>query len=72
MANVGNLDRIARFVVGFVLVVVAFAVPAVGAMLGAAWWLLPVVGVVLIGTAAIRFCPLYTLLGVRTCPMPEA
>lgn len=71
MSNVGGLDRIARFVVGVVLVVAAFAVPAAGA-LGAAWWLLPVVGLVLIGTAAIRFCPLYALLGVRTCPMPEA
>jgi hypothetical protein len=72
MANVGNLDRIARLVVGLVLLVVAFALPAAQAMPAVAWWLLPVVGVVLIGTAAIRFCPLYMLLGVRTCPMPEA
>jgi hypothetical protein len=71
MANVGSLDRIARFALGLVLLAVAFAVPAAEATLGAAWWLLPIAGVVMIGTAAIRFCPLYTLLGVRTCPMPK-
>jgi hypothetical protein len=71
MANVGTLDRIARFVVGLALLVVAFAVPAAEAALGVAWWLLPIAGVVMIGTVAIRFCPLYTVLGMRTCPMPK-
>ena len=45
MANVGTLDRIARFVVGLALLVVAFAVPAAEAALGVAWWLLPIAGV---------------------------
>lgn len=72
MANVGTLDRIARSALGLALLAVAFAVPAAEAALGLAWWLLPVAGVVMIGTAAVRFCPLYTLLGVRTCPMPKS
>jgi hypothetical protein len=71
MANVGTLDRIARFALGLILLAVAFAVPATEAALGVVWWLLPIAGVVMIGTAAIRFCPLYTLLGLRTCPMPK-
>jgi hypothetical protein len=71
MANVGTLDRIARFALGLVLLAAAFAVPAAATALGAAWWLLPIAGAVMIGTAAIRICPLYTLLGVRTCPMPK-
>ena len=72
MTNVGTLDRLARFAFGLVLLVVAFAVPAAEAALGMAWWLLPLVGVVMIGTAAVGFCPLYTVLGIRTCPMTKA
>jgi hypothetical protein len=72
MTNVGTLDRLARFALGLVLLVVAFAVPAAEAALGMAWWLLPLVGVVMIGTAAVGFCPLYTVLGIRTCPMTKA
>jgi hypothetical protein len=72
MTNVGTLDRLARFALGLVLLVVAFAVPSAEAALGVAWWLLPLVGVVMIGTAAVGFCPLYTVLGIRTCPMTKA
>jgi len=30
------------------------------------------VGLIPLATAAFRFCPLYTLLGIRTCPTPKA
>jgi hypothetical protein len=29
------------------------------------------VGIVMLGTAAFRFCPAYTLLGIRTCPISK-
>lgn len=51
MANVGSLDRAARFALGAVLVGL---------------------GVVMLGTAAFRFCPAYALLGIHTCPVSKA
>lgn len=69
MENVGGMDRILRFVVGALLLVVPF-LPPVGAALsglGAFVWLVPIVGVVMILTALFRFCPAYTLFGLSTC-----
>ena len=63
--NVGNVDRIARAILGVVLLYVAFAS---GALDGSAWqWVAAVAGVVMLAVAAIRFCPVYTLIGIKTC-----
>jgi hypothetical protein len=69
MANVGSFDRVARFLVGAVLIALCFLPPSAPVLIGlGAWrWLVVAVGLVMIGTAAIRFCPAYTLLGVNTC-----
>ena len=32
-------------------------------------WVLTVLAVIMFGTAALGFCPLYALLGLNTCPM---
>ena len=56
--NLGNLDRIARFVLGALLVILA-AVGTVGA-----WGYL---GVILLGTAFMNFCPIYKVFGLKTC-----
>ena len=56
--NVGTVDRIARALLGLVLVALALT----GAI-GAWGWL----GLVLIGVAAVGNCPLYSVLGVSTC-----
>lgn len=66
MVNVGTADRVVRALVGLVLFTVAF-VPAAAAGLGAWIWVFPAVGAVLLLTALFRFCPAYTLLGIRTC-----
>ncbi|WP_295523535.1 DUF2892 domain-containing protein [uncultured Pseudacidovorax sp.] len=57
--NVGTLDRVLRIVAGLVLIGLALA----GAI-GAWGW----IGVVPLATGLLRFCPAYTLLGLRTCP----
>lgn len=66
--NVCSIDRLVRVALGVVLVVVGFAAVlemiAVGTTAGVGAL---VVGVVLLGTGAIRLCPLYSLLGVDTC-----
>ncbi len=57
--NEGNLDRVLRVVAGLALIGMA-ATGAVGP-----WGY---IGVVLVLTGAVGFCPLYTLLGINTCP----
>jgi hypothetical protein len=70
MQNVGSLDRILRAILGVILLLVAF-VPSIGAIVHAPeaglWhWVIAVIGVVMLATSAIRFCPLYRVLGLRT------
>ncbi len=57
--NEGNLDRVLRVVVGLLLIGLA-ATGTVG--------LWGYIGVVLVLTGAVGFCPLYTLVGLNTCP----
>ena len=56
--NVGTADRIARIVLGLALIVLA-ATGTVGA-----WGY---IGILPLVTGLVRFCPAYTLLGIRTC-----
>ena len=66
-ANVGSLDRVVRFVLGLLLLLAVF-MPAFGmAAHPLLQWALGLVGVVLIATALMRFCPLYRLFGLSTC-----
>ena len=69
VANVGGIDRVLRFVAGIVLILVPFVAPSVPALAGLGnWaWLLGAWGLVMVLTAAFRFCPAYPLLGVNTC-----
>lgn len=55
--NIGKMDRIARIVLGIALVAATLS----GAI-GIWGWL----GVVLLGTAAVSFCPLYAALGISS------
>ena len=62
-SNVGGIDRVLRIVLGLVLIGLA----ATGTV-GAWGW----IGIVLLATAALGFCPLYTVLGFSTCPIKRA
>jgi len=57
--NVGGADRIIRIIAGL-------AVIGAGVYFGS-WW--GALGLVLVGTAAIGWCPPYALLGINTCKM---
>jgi hypothetical protein len=74
MPNVGSLDRGIRLVIGAVLLAAPFLPPF--ASFFAAWgawkFALVAVGIVMLATAALRFCPLYTLIGIRTCPVSKS
>jgi len=58
--NVGGIDRILRIVVGLVLIGLA-ATGTVG------WW--GWLGVVLLATGALGWCPPYAIFGFNTCAM---
>ena len=58
--NVGSIDRLARVVIGLLLITLA----AMGSI-GAWGW----IGIVPLATAVFSFCPLYGVLGLNTCPM---
>ena len=62
-ANVGGIDRMGRAAVGVLLLVLA----ATGTVQGTMALVAGVVGVVMLATAALRFCPLYPLVGMNTC-----
>jgi hypothetical protein len=61
--NVGGIDRILRISVGAILVVLA-AMGTIGI-----WGY---IGVVPLATGLLRFCPVYPLLGINTCPLQKA
>lgn len=58
--NVGGIDRLARILVGLVLIALTLT-----GSIGVWGW----IGLVPLATGLVRFCPLYTLLGMNTCPV---
>lgn len=72
MVNVGSFDRILRFILGAVLFVAPFVAPVTFAPLGEWRYAVIAAGAVLLATAALRICPAYMLLGIRTCSRPGA
>jgi len=59
-ANVGNTDRALRIVAGLIILSLYFVLGA-----GLRWAAL--IGLVPLVTGLAGWCPLYTLLGIRTC-----
>jgi hypothetical protein len=59
--NLGSVDRVIRISAGIVLLSFVFVGPHT------LWGL---VGAVPLLTAFAGFCPLYRVLGIRTCPAP--
>ena len=68
-ANVGTIDRALRAILGLILIAASF-------FYASELWTNPVfkfgaliVGAVLVLTSVVRSCPLYRLIGVRTCQL---
>lgn len=65
--NVGTPDRIARIIIGALLVLLPF-VSGLTLFANPVWlWASVVIGAVQVVTATVRFCPLYAILGLSTC-----
>lgn len=65
--NVGSIDRAIRALVGIALLAVYFF----GGLQGALGIVALVAGIVMLGTAAIGWCPPYALLGINTCGVKQ-
>ena len=64
--NIGGVDRVIRIVIGLALLWYALlAAPTCYNWVG---W----IGVIPLLTALVGFCPLYTILGINTCPAKRA
>jgi hypothetical protein len=61
-SNVGTIDRILRVILGIALIAMTLT-----GTIGIWGW----IGVVPLLTAALGSCPLYTVLGLNTCPMKK-
>ena len=61
--NVGLIDRLARALLGIVLLALTLT-----GTIGLWGW----IGVVPLATAALANCPLYSMLGLSTCPLKKA
>jgi hypothetical protein len=62
-ANVGTVDRALRILAGSLLILLALL-----NVIGPWGW----VGLIPIATGIFRFCPAYTVLGLRTCPIEQS
>ena len=60
--NVGGIDKVLRIVVGLAVLSLVFVLPE-----PSRWWGL--VGLVPLLTGFMNFCPLYSILGLNTCPV---
>jgi hypothetical protein len=60
--HVGGLDRALRVMVGLALILATLA-----GVIGAWGW----TGPVPLATGLMRSCPVYSLLGLNTCPAPQ-
>ncbi|MBZ0106220.1 MAG: DUF2892 domain-containing protein [Sulfuricella denitrificans] len=60
--NVGSVDKILRIVAGAVLIGLSLA-----GIIGLWGW----IGVVPLVTGLMGWCPAYSLLGIKTCPVSD-
>lgn len=63
--NMGSIDRGLRIIVAALLVIVAYTVPMASA--GPLHWLALAIAVVFILTSIMGNCPLYSIIGLKTC-----
>ncbi|NOZ93691.1 MAG: DUF2892 domain-containing protein [Acidobacteria bacterium] len=60
--NVGTADRVIRILMGIILLGLIFVLDSPARWIG-------LIGIIPLMTALMGWCPLYTLLGVRTCSL---
>jgi hypothetical protein len=66
--NMGSADRIIRILLAAVFAYLYFG----GVVTGTLGLVLVILGGVFVLTSLISFCPLYTLVGINTCPAKKS
>ena len=66
--NMGGMDRIIRAIVGVVLLALYF----MGTVAGIWGWVALILGIVLLATAVLGWCPPYAMFGISTCSTKKA
>jgi len=69
MKNVGSADKTIRLLAGIALIGAPFLTSLPLFDSDAMTFGTAIVGVVLVATAVMNFCPLYRLFGIRTCKL---
>ena len=64
--NVGSIDRILRIVAGIVILSLFFIYPE------SSWRYVALIGIVPLLTGLMSTCPLYSILGISSCPMKKS
>ncbi|HRK43552.1 MAG TPA: DUF2892 domain-containing protein [Gemmobacter sp.] len=64
--NVGGIDRILRIAIGAALLLWFFLDQGTGF-----WHWAKLIGIVPLATGLMSSCPLYSLIGLNTCPMKK-
>lgn len=64
--NLGMIDRVARVIIGVILIVAPFVSGMALFENGVATAVSVIAGVVMLATSAMKFCPIYGILGWRT------
>ncbi len=62
--NMGGTDRIIRILIAIIVAILFWQ----GIITGTLAYVLMVLSAVFVLTSLISFCPLYTLIGLNTCP----
>jgi hypothetical protein len=62
--NMGNADRLIRILAAIVIAILYFT----GTVTGTISIVLLIVGGIFLLTSVVGLCPLYSLLGINTCP----
>lgn len=65
--NMGNADRVIRLILAAVLGYLFFS----GTVVGALGYVLVALGAIFVLTSIVSFCPIYSLVGLSTCPVKE-
>lgn len=65
--NVGSVDRVLRALLGLVLLWLAFFSGYAAFAGGFLKYAAVIVGIVMLATAVLRICPLYSVFGIKTC-----
>ena len=68
--NVGTIERAIRAIIGLVALAAAFTM--LGGLAETMGIIAAVVGVIMLGTAAIGWCPPYAIFGFSTCKVKSA